>query len=102
MWILLITTLVAVCPTLLIKKYLDSSESNLLLFILALILYVVLAFCYLTLYKDNELSKTFTLLHVCEILLVTFIGVVFFKDQLTPRIVIGTILGIIAFILLHK
>lgn len=99
---LLITTVVAITPTILIKKYLADGETKWWLFVLALVGYVVLALCYLKLYRDSDLSKTFTLLHVCEILLVTAVGLTLFKEKLTPRVILGIVLGVIAFVLLHK
>ena len=99
---LLVTTVVAITPTLLIKKYLVDGQTKHWLFVSALIGYVLLALCYLRLYRHRDLSKTFTLLHVCEILLVTAVGITLFKETLTPRVIFGTILGISAFILLGQ
>ena len=100
--ILFITTVVAITPTLLIKKYLADGETNIWLFVSALVGYILLALCYLKLYRHGDLSKTFTLLHVCEILLVTAVGITLFKESLTPRVIVGTLLGVTAFWLLDQ
>ena len=100
--LLLVTTIVAITPTLLIKKYLVDEQTNIWLFVSALIGYVLLALCYLRLYRHGDLSKTFTILHVCEILLVTVVGVTLFKESLTPRVIIGILLGVTSFWLLDQ
>lgn len=57
-------------------------------------------FCYVNLFKNGNLGITYTLLQLLQILLVVFMGVLFFGESMKINKVFGIIFGIVSIYLL--
>ncbi len=55
---------------------------------------------YIKLFKTTELSSSYTILQILQILIVLFIGVLLFNESLTMNKIIGVILGLLSVYLL--
>jgi len=88
-----IATITALLPVIFIKKYIKT-HNNIYL-ILSLVLYVLLIVSYIKLFSEGvDVSTVYTLLQILQILIVFFIGIIYFKENVTHNKIIGTILGI--------
>ena len=91
--LLLTATLIAIIPVILIKQYIKS-KNNIYLAI-SLILYVLLMLAYIQLFsKGLEISTIYILLQVLQIIVVSLVGTMYFKEKITLNKVIGTLFGI--------
>jgi multidrug transporter EmrE-like cation transporter len=62
---------------------------------LSLVLYVLLIVSYIKLFSEGvDVSTVYTLLQILQILIIFFIGIIYFKENVTRNKIIGTILGI--------
>ena len=102
MILLLITaTLIAILPVILIKQYIKSKNNLYLAF--SLVLYVLLMLSYIQLFsKGLEISTIYILLQVLQIIVVSLVGTLYFKEKLTLNKGIGTLFGIASIYYLMK
>jgi multidrug transporter EmrE-like cation transporter len=98
--LLLIATIVALTPVILIKQYTKTQNKNLL--IVVAILYFILAYTYIQIFRVSEVSKSYSLLQVLQILLVVILGTLLFKEKITQNKIIGVVAGMIAVYYLMK
>ena len=88
-----IATIIAILPVVFIKKYIKTNNNIYL--ILSLVLYVLLIVAYIKLFSEGvDVSAVYTLLQILQILIVFFIGIIYFKESVTRNKIIGTIFGI--------
>ncbi len=99
LWII-IATIIALIPILLIKQYIITKNFNYL--ILALLTYIVLIICYINIFSHNIISTTYTILQILQILTMVIIGIILYKENINFNKIIGLILGIISIYLLYK
>ena len=99
LWII-IATIIALIPVLLIKQYIVTKNFNYL--ILALIAYIVLIICYINIFNTNVVSSTYVILQILQILIMVIIGIILYKENINITKIIGIILGILAIVLLYK
>ena len=98
LWII-IATIIALIPILLIKNYIITKNFNYLIF--ALIAYIILIICYINIFSNNVIS-TYTILQILQILAMVIIGIILYKENINFTKIIGLILGIISIYLLYK
>lgn len=98
---LLVTTVVAVTPTILIKRYATGGMIDHYLFWLAMFMYLLLGLCYTRLYLTGELATTFTKLHMLEIMLVAVVAVLVFRESMDLTKLAGITFALIALWLLR-
>ncbi len=98
--LLLIATIVALTPVILIKQYTKTQNKNLL--IVVAILYFILAYTYIQIFRVSEVSKSYSLLQVLQILLVVILGTLLFNEKITQNKIIGFVAGMIAVYYLMK
>jgi drug/metabolite transporter (DMT)-like permease len=96
--LIITSTIIALLPLVLIKKYLQSNQIYYL--IITMIVYFLLMLSYIKLFENTELSSIYTILQILQILLVLLIGVIIFNETLTLNKVIGIIFGLISVYLL--
>jgi multidrug transporter EmrE-like cation transporter len=91
--LILFSTIVAILPVIFIKKYVLTKNYSYIL--MSLILYVLLAVSYINIFKEGiELSIVYTLLQILQILVIFFVGIFYFNENINQNKIIGTILGI--------
>lgn len=95
---LFISTIIALLPLIFIKKYIQNQQ--IIYLVIAMILYFLLMLSYIKLFETTELSSTYTILQILQILIVLFIGVFLFNESLTMNKIIGVILGLLSVYLL--
>ena len=92
--------IVAILPVFFIKKYLESSNNNHILY--ALFCYIGLTYLYIKLLANWEMSKIFCISQVIQILIVVLGGIMLYSEKLTKNKIIGIGASIIALYYLSK
>jgi len=95
---LLIATVIAITPIYFIKQYIFTGNNINLIY--ALVLYMILIKLYTEIFKQSQISSSYTLLQITQILLVVFGGVIFYNEQLSYKKISGIICGLLAVYLL--
>jgi len=96
-WII-IATIVAVLPIFFIKKYINSN--NLIYLFIASSCYYLLLYSYVNIFRKKEISSTYVLLQILQILIVIIPSMLFFNEVVTMYKMIGITLGIISIYIL--
>jgi multidrug transporter EmrE-like cation transporter len=96
--LIMLSTIVALLPLIFIKKYIQNKQ--IIHLIIAMILYFLLMLSYIKLFEQTELSSTYTVLQILQILIVLFIGILIFNESITINKLIGIIFGILSIYLL--
>lgn len=96
----IIALISAIIPIPLIKEY--TINNNILLLIGSLICYMILLYSYIIIFKDNKVSSTYTIIQVVQVLIIILAGVLFFKEKITPSMILGILFAISAILLLNK
>lgn len=97
LWFIL-AVIMSAMPMPLIKKYLTTN--NIFYLLVCGFIYIILTYGYVQILKNHTISKMYPLLKILSIILVFFIGVFFFNDELKLKNIIGIIMGIVAIYLL--
>lgn len=98
--ILLIAILIAGIPALCAKHY--TINNNFLFLILGVLTYILLMYCYVILFNKNNVSETFGLIKITEIVLVAVAAMLIYKEKLSIQKILGIILGGAGIYLLGK
>ena len=88
-------TLVALAPLPLIKSYTVSGGDNKIF--AALFFYSLLAYCYIKIFSETGVSKSYTLIQVLQVLVVVLFGYFFYSEEVNW---LGIISGLISIYLL--
>jgi multidrug transporter EmrE-like cation transporter len=100
---LLIATIVALLPPILIKKYNIEKYDNKyawLYLIISGILYLILLFSYVKLFDNRELGLYYVILQILQIIIMVLIGIFFFAESTDIVKIIGIALAVISVIIL--
>ena len=95
---LLFATIIAILPVYFIKQFLLTNNNFNLIY--ALLLYIILIKLYIEIFKQQQISSSYTLLQITQILLVVFGSIVFFNEQLTYKKIMGILAGLLSVYLL--
>ena len=95
---LLFATIIAILPLYFIKQYLITNDTTNL--IITLILYGILTKTYIEIFKEKQISSSYTLLQITQILLVVFGSIVIFNEEITSKKIFGIITGLLSVYLL--
>ena len=99
--LLLAATIIAILPVIFIKQYIATNHSYYV--VLSFIGYILLFLAYYKIFKTGqEISIIYTLLQILQIVIILFVGLLFFKEKLTKNKIIGTVLGVTAIYFLLK
>jgi len=96
---LLFATIIAILPIYFIKQFLLTNEISNLFY--ALLLYIILIKSYIEIFKQKQISSSYTLLQITQILLVVIGSVIFFNEQLSYKKISGVLLGLLSVYLLN-
>ena len=92
------TALAQAMPPILIKKYINTNDFNLIIF--SVLSYLFLIYFYSIILRNSNLSIAYPLLKVFSVLIIVVSSILYFKEDLSSTHLIGIIFGIIAIILL--
>lgn len=92
--LIIIASIIALLPVFFIKEYIKSN--NKIYIILSLIGYTLLAFLYIQIFRQKEIITSYNLLQVLQILIVTIIGILIYKEKLNIKKSIGITLAVIS------
>ena len=95
---LIFATVIAITPLYFIKKYIQTN--NIIFLIVALVLYIVLIKSYIEIFQLKEISSSYTILQITQILLVVVGGIFIFNEKLTMIKIIGIICALTSVYLL--
>jgi multidrug transporter EmrE-like cation transporter len=95
---LLFATIIAILPIYFIKQFLITNE--IINLIIALFLYCILIKSYIEIFKQKQISSSYTLLQITQILLVVFGSIVIFNEEITSKKIFGIITGLLSVYLL--
>ena len=97
LWLAL-SAVTASIPFIMIKKYNDTNNEMYIL--LAAFAYALLIITYIKILRTHEMIKVYPLLKIISLLIVVFVGILFFNNKMTGKIILGIVLAIIALYLL--
>ena len=97
--LLFLSSIIAICPLFLIKKYIETNNYNYLL--ITIFLYFCLTYIYIILFKTHEVSSNYVILQILQIILVLVISYITFKEYISYKKILGFIFGIICIYLLY-
>lgn len=93
-----VASIVALLPIYLIKQYTVDKNMNYLL--LTMVLYLVLMIAYIQIFGQHQVSTSYTVLQIAQILIVCLIGILLYGEPITWRVVVGLISGTLSIYLL--
>ena len=93
-----VATLVALTPIYLIKQYVISSNAIYLL--LTMLFYTMLLISYIKIFEVHQVSSSYTILQITQIMIVVIMGLLFFNDSMTTNKALGLCSGILSIYLL--
>jgi len=93
-----VATIVALLPIYLIKQYTVNKNINYLL--LTMVLYLVLMIAYIQIFQQHQVSSSYTVLQIAQILIVCLMGLLIYGEPITWSVVVGLISGIVSIYLL--
>jgi drug/metabolite transporter (DMT)-like permease len=98
--LLIITSIVALLPIFLIKKYINTKIKSYLF--LAGFFYLLLLLSYIEVFSHAEVTSAYTLLQILQVLIIVLGGIFIFKENLNFNKIIGIISGVICIYFLTK
>jgi len=98
--LLIITSIIALIPIIFIKKYI-STKNNMYL-VLAGFFYLLLLLSYIKVFSQSEVTTSYTLLQIIQVLIIVSIGLFIYKENMSKNKIIGIIAGIICIYFLTK
>jgi multidrug transporter EmrE-like cation transporter len=97
---LIITSIIALIPIIFIKKYIVSH--NIINLYIAGFFYLLLLLSYVKIFSHSEVSTSYSILQIIQILLIVIIGIFIYKESITTNKIIGIVSGIICLYYLNK
>ena len=99
-FLLIITSIIALVPIMFIKKYINTKNSNYL--IIAAFFYLMLLLSYIKVFSQSQVTTSYTLLQIIQVLIIVFIGIFIYNETISRDKIIGIIAGIICIYFLSK
>ena len=98
--LILLAGMIATMPSLFVKQYIKEPELKYILF--AMICYSLLIMLYIHIYKKEEISKAYPSILTLQIILITIISCVHYKEKMTLNKMIGLTTGFLTIYFLTK
>ena len=96
--VVLFASLLALLPVFFIKNYITSNKFFWL--VLALLSYVVLIKLYIMIFREGEISKSYVILQIIQILTISVLGFLIYNESITIVKIIGIILSFVTIYML--
>jgi len=100
LYLILIGSIIAILPIILLKKYIKNNNNIYLL--ITLLTYLALMRTYIEIFNNGEVSKTYGTSQVIQLVISMMIGIFYFNESLTINKIIGLIAGLISVYFLLK
>lgn len=98
--LLIITSIIALIPIFLIKKYIITKNNNYLY--IALFFYILLLISYIKIFSKSEISTAYIILQILQILIIAIGGILIFKEKLSANKIIGILTGFACIYFINK
>ena len=98
--LIILAGMIATMPSLFVKQYIKEQELKYILF--AMICYSLLIMLYIHIYKKEEISKAYPSILTLQIILITIISCVYYKEKMTKNKMIGLTTGVLTIYFLTK
>ena len=85
---------VSLLPVILIKRYIASNNNNYYLLAFAMICYAILMYSYVNIFRTG-IVVNYTLIQLLQVLLITFIGGMFFGESIPILGIVFSCIGIV-------
>ena len=92
--LIIIASIIAILPLYFIKKYIQTNKK--LYIFITILLYYILTFLYIKIFRKAELSTTYVILQILQILIVVIMGLLLFNETINTKKIIGIIFGILS------
>ena len=99
-YLIIIGSIIAVIPIILIKKYIK--DNNNIYILLTLLSYLALMRTYIEIFNTGEVSKAHGISQVIQLVIGMMIGILMFNEDLTVNKIIGLVFGLLAVYFLLK
>ena len=93
-FLIFLATIVAIVPSILIKKYTINKKSELLIY--AILLYILLTIIYVKIYRGSDLSNVYTIIQILQICIIVVAGIFIFGEDINYKKIIGLFFGILS------
>jgi hypothetical protein len=100
MILLLITSIIALLPIFFIKKYINTK--NIINLYIAGFFYVLLLLSYVKIFSRSEITKSYTLLQILQVLIIVLVGTFIYNEKINMNKSIGIAAGLICIYFLTK
>ena len=100
MILLLVTSIIALIPIFFIKKYINTK--NILNLYIAAFFYILLLLSYVKIFTRSEISTSYTILQVIQILIIALGGIFIYNEKLNINKILGILSGFICIYFLAK
>ena len=98
--LLLITSIIALIPIFLIKKYINTKNNNYLY--IAGIFYLLLLLSYIKVFSQREMSSSYIILQIMQILIIVIGGILLFREKISLNKLIGILAGFTCIYFINK
>ncbi len=98
--LLIVTSIIALIPIIFIKKYINTK--NIINLFLAGFFYLLLLLSYVKVFSQSEVTTSYTLLQIIQVLIIVFIGFIIYKETISRDKIIGIVAGLICIYFLTK
>lgn len=96
----IIASIIAIIPIFLIKQYIKYNKFYYLFY--SLLSYILLIYIYINIFTLAEVSSSYVILQLMQILIVILISLLLFDEHLTLTKVLGLIFAILSILLLNR
>lgn len=100
MILLLVTSIIALIPIFFIKKYINTK--NIINLYIAAFFYILLLLSYVKIFTRSEISTSYTILQVIQILIIALGGIFIYNEKLNINKILGILSGFICIYFLAK
>ena len=92
--LIIFASIIALLPLYFIKKYIQTNKKYHI--IVSFILYCILTYLYINIFRKGEISNYYIILQILQILIVVLMGLLIFNEKLNKKKIMGIIFGIIS------
>jgi multidrug transporter EmrE-like cation transporter len=98
--LLVVTSIIALIPIFLIKKYINTKNNNYLY--IACVFYLLLLLSYIKVFSQREMSSSYIILQIIQILIIVIGGILLFKEKISLNKLIGIFAGFASIYFINK